>query len=228
MPSLSSGLISQSLKPISQFAEVAERLGLLRIADVATLSAVRVYQKHLSPRKGFSCAHRRLYGDVSCSQYFRQMVATYGLIDAIPLFQERLQECHQANLSLRAQHLRTGHLRAQHSPQKPVGGNSEDGNSEDEPNTKGKRNGKQRQEPSDNCDYFESCAYVDCSGIDCSDITPNTNSCDQNRDGKLDCRDFNAADCTSVDCGSPDCSSPDCSDCGSFSCDGGDCGGCGS
>jgi putative component of membrane protein insertase Oxa1/YidC/SpoIIIJ protein YidD len=98
-------ILHQSLKPISRVADITDRLGLMGVANRVTLVAVQVSQKHLSPHKGFACAHRRLYDQESCSQYFRQMVATHGLVNAIPLFQERLQDCHQANLTLRRQSL---------------------------------------------------------------------------------------------------------------------------
>jgi putative component of membrane protein insertase Oxa1/YidC/SpoIIIJ protein YidD len=79
-----------------------ERLGLKPMSQIAVNQAIRGYQTHLSPRKGFSCAHRRLYGDLSCSEYFRQAVLQYGFTAAVPMFQQRLDQCRQANHQLRA------------------------------------------------------------------------------------------------------------------------------
>ena len=37
------------------------------------------YQKHISPHKGFVCAHRRLYGGESCSEHIKQIILKEGL-----------------------------------------------------------------------------------------------------------------------------------------------------
>ncbi len=95
--------ISSYLKLLTQLVIFADRIGVLAVVDAATVYAIRVYQKKLSPHKGFSCAYRKLHGSESCSQYFRQTVEGYGLLKAIPRFQQRLQACQLANLTLKAQ-----------------------------------------------------------------------------------------------------------------------------
>ncbi|WP_228061460.1 membrane protein insertion efficiency factor YidD [[Phormidium] sp. LEGE 05292] len=42
-------------------------------------TSISGYQKYLSPHKGFSCAHRILYGGESCSAYIKRIVAQKGL-----------------------------------------------------------------------------------------------------------------------------------------------------
>ena len=59
--------------------------------------AISGYQKFLSPHKGFSCAHRVLYGCDSCSQYFKRVVAEEGIMNAIAKAKGRFQECRDAN-----------------------------------------------------------------------------------------------------------------------------------
>ena len=61
------------------------------------VTAISGYQKFISPRKGFSCAHRVLYGCESCSQYFKQVVAEEGIATAIANARGRFQECREAN-----------------------------------------------------------------------------------------------------------------------------------
>ncbi len=59
------------------------------------------YQKFLSPHKGFSCAHRVLYGGESCSQYFKRVVSEDGILIAISSAKNRFQECRDANKNLK-------------------------------------------------------------------------------------------------------------------------------
>lgn len=59
--------------------------------------AISGYQKFLSPHKGFSCAHRVLYGCDSCSQYVKRVIAEEGIVMAIANARGRFQECREAN-----------------------------------------------------------------------------------------------------------------------------------
>lgn len=71
------------------------------ILDGATrgiaVNAIAGYQRFISPHKGFSCAHRVLYGCESCSQYFKRVIAEDGLFTAIANAKGRFQECREAN-----------------------------------------------------------------------------------------------------------------------------------
>lgn len=73
---------------------------LLRAIAIASITG---YQKHLSPHKGFSCAHRILYGGDSCSQYIKTAVAQRGLSEAVALSQHRFAACKEAHHILRSQ-----------------------------------------------------------------------------------------------------------------------------
>ncbi|WP_442927663.1 membrane protein insertion efficiency factor YidD [Microcoleus sp. A003_D6] len=95
------GLLSNFLRLIAPLVFFAEKAGLRFILDLIVVFFVRIYQKYLSPRKGFSCAYSRLYGDESCSEYFRQIVKSQGINKAIPLFQERLRKCQMAHMKLK-------------------------------------------------------------------------------------------------------------------------------
>lgn len=67
----------------------------VRSLAIATIGG---YQRYLSPHKGFACAHRVLYGGLSCSEYVKQAIAQYGVIQAIALSRQRFQACKQASL----------------------------------------------------------------------------------------------------------------------------------
>lgn len=96
------GLISRSAAIILPIAQIATHLRLNNILRSVVLLGVDFYQRYLSPYKGFSCAHKRVYGGTSCSEYFRLAVQYQGLSDSIPLFQQRLRACKGASLSLKA------------------------------------------------------------------------------------------------------------------------------
>lgn len=63
--------------------------------------AITGYQRHLSPRKGFCCAHRVRHGGVSCSEYVKQAVLAEGVWQALPGIRLRFAECKAAVLALR-------------------------------------------------------------------------------------------------------------------------------
>lgn len=96
------GIVSRSAAVIVPVAQAAERLHLSHLLRWMVLISIRGYQRYLSPYKGFSCAHRRFYGGVSCSEYFRRSVKDDGLSEAIPRFQKRLRACKGASRLLNA------------------------------------------------------------------------------------------------------------------------------
>jgi putative component of membrane protein insertase Oxa1/YidC/SpoIIIJ protein YidD len=63
---------------------------------------ITVYQKYLSPLKGFSCAHRVLHRGESCSQYVKRTILERGLSDALPQTRQRFRDCRSAYLTILA------------------------------------------------------------------------------------------------------------------------------
>jgi putative component of membrane protein insertase Oxa1/YidC/SpoIIIJ protein YidD len=78
------------------------------LAARCALGAIRAYQRHLSPRKGFSCALRAATGGRSCSAYGYRVIARCGLRKGLRLLRRRLDACGRQH-----QH-RGGPLRYQH------------------------------------------------------------------------------------------------------------------
>ncbi|WP_375539788.1 membrane protein insertion efficiency factor YidD [Cylindrospermum sp. FACHB-282] len=66
-------------------------------------TAITGYQRHISPHKGFACAHRVLYGGESCSEYIKGAIAQDGLKRALIKSRERFLACKQANQILHSQ-----------------------------------------------------------------------------------------------------------------------------
>jgi putative component of membrane protein insertase Oxa1/YidC/SpoIIIJ protein YidD len=90
------------LKPVGRVAAILDRLRLQFILNFLVAQFIPLYQKYLSPLKGFSCAYSKLHRADSCSEHFRTLVKHHGLAKAIPLFEQRLQDCKSANMTLKA------------------------------------------------------------------------------------------------------------------------------
>lgn len=161
-----------------------------------SVAAINSYQKHISPYKGFACAHRLLYGGESCSSYFKRVVAKEGLKVAFVNSRERFQACKQANQILRRRVAACRYASTQTE-------NSED-STEKEADTQQRQkvSGKVTQKSSfistNNTDCFD-CADLGCNCVEMVSIIPHCSSPDC---GSLDC---SGADCSFLDCGS--CSS---------------------
>jgi putative component of membrane protein insertase Oxa1/YidC/SpoIIIJ protein YidD len=57
------------------------------------LSSIRLYQRHLSPHKGFCCAYRHHTGHASCSELGYRTIRRFGLFDGLDLLRRRLDKC---------------------------------------------------------------------------------------------------------------------------------------
>ncbi|MBE9029432.1 membrane protein insertion efficiency factor YidD [filamentous cyanobacterium LEGE 11480] len=206
------GIIATSLTHLAPIGKLASSIGLSGAFDRSADFAVRKYQKHLSPRKGFSCAYTKLHGGPSCSAYFRELLSTKGFTQAIQPFQQRLQECHQANLTIRAsriQTIRTNRIQA----------NGEDDNPQRKSNNPSNSDGNWCDVADCGCDIF-SKDIGNCDTPDCG-----LGSCDSTGDCDIldSCSDCDAGICDIDDCGIGGC---DVGDCDIGGCDGCDIGGC--
>lgn len=62
----------------------------------ALIAAIRAYQRHLSPRKGYGCAYRLVHGGSGCSGVGLRLVRRYGVWQGVWLLRQRLRRCQQA------------------------------------------------------------------------------------------------------------------------------------
>ena len=67
------------------------------------IRAITAYQRHLSPRKGFVCAHRILHGGDSCSEHARTMIGAAGLVAGAKRMRARFRACRDAAQQLAIQ-----------------------------------------------------------------------------------------------------------------------------
>ena len=156
-------------------------------------TSISGYQKFISPRKGFSCAYRLLYGGPSCSQYVKNAIAQKGLAEAIKASRQRFRACRAANQILRA--------RIENS----------EAESEDEGESKkSKRKNFARQQNHLTDVSCEACQCA-CDPINCASIIPSElPSCELPHCGHC----LSGLDCSALDCGpSLDCGILDCGSC---------------
>lgn len=71
--------------------------------DWFCLGAIAFYQRQISPRKGWRCAHARLHGGAGCSGFAREAIAIHGLQNALPLVRARFRDCKLAARTLQIQ-----------------------------------------------------------------------------------------------------------------------------
>jgi uncharacterized protein len=61
-------------------------------ADGAVL-CIALYQRYISPYKGFRCAYQAATGRCSCSRYAQRAIARSGVWNGVRLLQRRFQRC---------------------------------------------------------------------------------------------------------------------------------------
>lgn len=61
---------------------------------------IRGYQRHLSPRKRFTCAHLVAHGGTSCSAAVRRIVGRRGVVRGVVPTAVRFVACYRAALLL--------------------------------------------------------------------------------------------------------------------------------
>lgn len=66
----------------------------------AAAGAIALYQRRLSPHKGFSCAYRVHTGGCSCSEFARRFVLRAGLLRLLAILPRRFRKCRSAHLAL--------------------------------------------------------------------------------------------------------------------------------
>lgn len=61
---------------------------------------IDLYQRFLSPYKGYRCAHARYHGGASCSGAVKRIVIEQGVVHGAPLIRQRFRDCHMAYMAI--------------------------------------------------------------------------------------------------------------------------------
>ncbi len=71
------------------------------LARRSAIAGINAYQRHFSPRKGFDCPHRILYGE-SCSDYAKRMLGQQSLLATMQMAPRQFRACKTAASTLQA------------------------------------------------------------------------------------------------------------------------------
>lgn len=69
---------------------------------ILALALIKLYQRHLSPRKGYCCAYRAYTGHASCSALAYRAIQRFGVWCGIGILRLRLVKCGVAHRRYRA------------------------------------------------------------------------------------------------------------------------------
>jgi putative component of membrane protein insertase Oxa1/YidC/SpoIIIJ protein YidD len=89
-------LITTGLKPMNS-------LPLETFTKQTAIHSIQLYQRHLSPRKGYSCPHRMLYSEDSCSDHVKNLFIRQDLTSAVQMSVQRFRSCALAAQKLQLQ-----------------------------------------------------------------------------------------------------------------------------
>ncbi len=71
------------------------------IPRLLAVKSIQYYQTYISPRKGYACAYRVLYNDLSCSAFRRNEIEHHGVFKGIRNTLDRLKACKTASSKIR-------------------------------------------------------------------------------------------------------------------------------
>lgn len=77
-------------------------------ASQMAIASINVYRTHISPRKGFSCPHRLLHENESCSDYAKRVFTEQRLSTALQMTSQRFRDCKAAATMLSLQRAQGG------------------------------------------------------------------------------------------------------------------------
>ena len=195
--------------------------------DWFCLGAIAFYQRYLSPRKGYRCAHARLHGGDGCSGFAREAIAQLGVSAAIAPIRARFAMCKLAGQMLRARK-----SRAQIELDKPnqPGDWNETGRDQNERERAEREKRGWRDRFDDVCCVdlgWMLCADSLCDGSACEAISCADASCAHGAIADASCADASCADasCADASCADASCADASCADascaeaaCGCHSC----------
>ena len=73
----------------------------MQFVNLTASTLIKIYQQHISPRKGFVCAYHALYpNQPSCSEAIRLSIISDGLLKAWGKSKQQFAECAAASKAL--------------------------------------------------------------------------------------------------------------------------------
>lgn len=66
-----------------------------------SLALISLYQKYISPYKGFKCAHGMYTSEITCSSYGKKVISKFGLFTGLKLLNRRFIDCRWSSEKLK-------------------------------------------------------------------------------------------------------------------------------
>jgi len=73
--------------------DLVRRQALGKYFTMAALAAIALYQRHISPHKGYCCAYRLHTGRASCSALAGRAIRRYGIWQGLAILRLRFAKC---------------------------------------------------------------------------------------------------------------------------------------
>jgi putative component of membrane protein insertase Oxa1/YidC/SpoIIIJ protein YidD len=70
------------------------------LAKTIVINSINIYQKRISPHKGFSCSHRIVNGGESCSDYIKRTFSQQNLTQSVKFSLQRFKDCSNVSKTL--------------------------------------------------------------------------------------------------------------------------------
>jgi putative component of membrane protein insertase Oxa1/YidC/SpoIIIJ protein YidD len=82
---------------------------LVCTSKYSAVGSINMYQKYISPNKGWKCAYGKAHPDeISCSEFGKIAIENYGVIDGLKHLKSRFKDCEAAYLALGSQNKADG------------------------------------------------------------------------------------------------------------------------
>ncbi len=63
------------------------------MVNKSVIYLIDLYQKYLSPYKGYCCAYKVYHDDISCSEFTKNSIKNLGFFQATSIIKERFKDC---------------------------------------------------------------------------------------------------------------------------------------
>tara|TARA_R110000868_G_scaffold408587_1_gene691983 strand:- start:3078 stop:3344 length:267 start_codon:yes stop_codon:yes gene_type:complete len=64
------------------------------------LLLINIYQKYISPRKGFKCAYGQITGRWTCSSFGKIAISKHGLLKGVLLINRQMKNCERLHFKI--------------------------------------------------------------------------------------------------------------------------------
>lgn len=132
----------------------------------AAVGSISLYQRWLSPRKGFCCAHRVLHRGPSCSEFMKMRCRKTGFTAALRDLRLRFLECREAAKTIRQRKVLMAQLEEEAESLPSIAGQPIGTAGDAKPAVKSKPSPSSTCGPDPSCCMVADCGFTGCEGAE--------------------------------------------------------------